>query len=75
MPKKKKSCLCLEQVNKKLKDSNCKVAQGLQVNFKTGAASMSPPFIVTEKIDRKIRKRMPSVICSFCPFCGKKYED
>lgn len=70
-----KPCKCLDQVNSQLKDSNAMISQGFQINFKTGRSSMSPPMLATEKIDSKIRKRLPSVICSFCPFCGAKYPE
>ncbi len=70
-----KMCKCVDQVNEQLAASNVKIGQGLQINFKTGQSSMSPPQIVLEKINAKVRKRMPTVLCSFCPFCGKKFPE
>jgi hypothetical protein len=70
-----KPCKCIEQVNKQLEQSNARISQGLQINFKTGASGLSSPFVVVEKVDGKIRKRLPSVVCSFCPFCGSKYPE
>lgn len=73
----KPGCNCIEQVNKQLEDSNAKVAQYLQVNFKTGEATMSNPMVAVEKKihSSRTRTKLPSLICSFCPFCGKKYPD
>lgn len=69
------SCNCIDQVNAQLRGSNAKLSQGLQIDFKTGKSSMSPPMLVAEKIDSKIKKRLPSLLCSFCPFCGSKYPE
>lgn len=72
---KTKECKCIKQVNDELRLSNAQVAQGLRIDFANGRASMAPPQVVLEKIDAKSRKKLPTMLCSFCPFCGSKYPE
>ncbi len=67
-----KSCNCLEQVQKQLKELNTEIVQGFQLNFATGKMKMSMPLIQVRKIDKK-KRDMTTIICSHCPFCGRKY--
>jgi len=73
----KTGCNCVEQVNKQLEDSNAKVSQYLQVNFTTGESSMTNPMVALEKkiTSSRTRTKLPSLVCTYCPFCGKKYPD
>jgi hypothetical protein len=69
----KKECECLEQVKGQLAEHGVSIKRHLQMNFTTGEGRMSPPSIVVEKKDGK-RGKTPTVFCSYCPFCGVKYE-
>lgn len=70
-----KSRKCLEQVNEQLKPDGFVLECRFQVNFSTGAAGISNPLIMVKKLDAKSRKSVPTLICSHCPFCGKKYSE
>jgi len=66
-----KGCECIKQVDEQLKQHGIKVKRHLQMNFKSGDASMSPPSIEVEKLNGK-RGKTPPVFVSYCPFCGVK---
>lgn len=72
---KPKACTCIDQVNEILKPDGYKVARSIQMNFDAGTVSMTPPFLLVERIGHAIRngKRAPKVVCAHCPVCGKKY--
>lgn len=78
MAKKKvlERCDCARQVNEKLALENAKLCHGLETNFTTGVVWVSPPYLKVEK-KRSLRdgKKLPVVVCTFCPFCGVKYPD
>lgn len=63
---------CTEAVNEKLAPMNARITQGLTINFSTGKAGLSGPAVCVEKIDSKKRSKVPNILCSYCPFCGKK---
>lgn len=69
----KSGCECLEQVKESLREHGVAIKRELIMNFKTGEGRMSPPFIVVEKTSGK-RGKTPTLFCSYCPFCGTKYE-
>ena len=72
--KKATKCNCVNEVNEKLKDigSGAKLVQHMEFDFKAGKASMSGPCIEVCKINKASRKKLPTVMCSYCPFCGIK---
>lgn len=63
---------CFEQFDQKLAEHNGRLAMGLQVT--KGLGLKARLLIATEKIDKAKRKPVPSVIASYCPFCGAKLE-
>lgn len=71
---KTEGCTCVDKVNEKLKDVGIRLARGFRLNFKTGVSRMGLPQLVTEKTN-PTRKKMPIVVCTFCPFCGTKYPE
>jgi hypothetical protein len=68
-----RACKCQEQVNKLLKESNAEVSNDFLIR-RSGTITLSPPSIVLAKIDSKKRSKLPTLFCSHCPFCGKKYK-
>ena len=75
--KKKKSsppkigCECVELLNEQLAEHNAYVDTKLQMNMKTGEGRHII-CIPLSKIDSKKRTRLPTLVCTFCPICGKK---
>jgi hypothetical protein len=66
-------CDCVEQFNELLKEHNTQISQGIRLNFDDNTGGASQPYIVTEKIDKRKRGAAKTVLCSYCPFCGKEY--
>lgn len=62
---------CLRAVNEHLSAHNVKLAFGLQI---TDMGMKLRLLIGTEKINTAIRKPVPNVMASHCPFCGEKLE-
>jgi hypothetical protein len=63
---------CFNKFDEHLHAHNGRLAMGLQVTEKMGLRARL--LIATEKIDKSKRKTVPSVMASFCPFCGVKLE-
>lgn len=69
-------CSCRERVDAKLTERNARIAFGFCASNEDGPTrgmSLSPPMIVLEKLDKKKRGSLPTLIASYCPFCGKEY--
>jgi len=66
-------CKCVDLVNERLKEDGCVLLQHMQIDFSSGKASMSGPCVSVErKVRTRTSKKIPTVLCTFCPFCGKK---
>ena len=65
-------CKCVETVNDKLRDIGFSLRRHMQINFTTKMAGLSPPCVEVFRHDTKKRGKIPTVLCAFCPFCGKK---
>lgn len=63
---------CFKKFDDHLKEHNGRLSMGLQVT--EGLGLQARLLIATEKIDRAKRKPVPSVMASFCPFCGVTLE-
>lgn len=66
-------CNCADEINEDLKPRNARLAFGFSLNRGTGALNVAPALIETEKIAPR-GKKPPTVMATFCPFCGVKYE-
>lgn len=72
-------CNCIDQANAQLKERGYAIATTFL--FCTGggrtSVKVSPPLVAIRKIDgaKRSRKGPPSLICSYCPFCGVKQND
>lgn len=63
---------CFKKFDDHLAAHNGRLAMGLQVTEKMGLNARL--LIATEKIDKAKRKPVPSVMATFCPFCGVNLE-
>lgn len=68
-------CECIEQFDKQMLEHNTKISVPLLISErgKFNTASRRA-FVRTEKVNDSKRGKPISVLSSFCPFCGKKYE-
>lgn len=63
---------CFEQVNERLRQINCTIKLRPTYDFNThefGPFSFAVPL---EKIDSSNRKTLPTIVATFCPFCGER---
>jgi len=68
-----KPCDCAEQMNAQLKEKfGAVLKREVMMNFKTGTTRLSQPLLMVERYDEG-KNKLPKVLCSYCPFCGKKY--
>lgn len=70
-----KACNCIDQVNDQLKPEGFRVRRCFTINVATQRAGMGPPELVVERCGKPSRKKIPSILCSFCPVCGTKYPE
>jgi len=66
-------CKCIDDVQSQLKDMGATLVRHFQMDFKAGKSTMSPPSLEVRKLEGAKGKRLPTIICDHCPFCGKKY--
>lgn len=71
-----KPCDCVKQLNQALGQSGVELETALAMNFTTGKGTVEGPFLAVRWKDKPIRgKRLPTLVCNFCPVCGKKKAD
>ncbi|WP_390551241.1 hypothetical protein [Qipengyuania sp. MTN3-11] len=58
-------------MNAKLADHNTKL--GVTFGFGRDGAGYTFPHLMTEKVEKRVRKGPALAVPSFCPFCGEKY--
>lgn len=63
-------CMCVELVNKQLVSRNAAIDTEMCFNLTTGTASLQIP-VPLKKLDAKKRGRLPTMVCTYCPICGK----
>jgi hypothetical protein len=68
-------CNCIDLINQQLKDRNTRIYTPIFWDPKENLYSKQAALIVTEKIDSHKRGQPSRLIASFCPFCGKPYQD
>lgn len=69
LAKRSKPCKCLDLIQKKLAQERPNVR--LQTAF-TMRGRVIGPLLAVEKIDPTKRAKLPTIVCAFCPICGKK---
>jgi hypothetical protein len=73
---KRKACDCLKRVNDAMDEKGgYRLSTALRMNFQTGQASIDGPFLMVHWSGGPKRgKKLPTVACAYCPFCGKKKD-
>lgn len=77
-PKQEKPCNCLELTQKALAEQRPGVhlKTELSINFKTGKCrTIGPLLVVAKDGDAPKRVKLPTIVCTFCPFCGKRLDN
>lgn len=65
-------CGCRSRINAGLESRNARLASGFTV-WPEGAMDLAPVFVTLEKINPR-GKKPPTLLATFCPFCGEKYN-
>ncbi|WP_374406570.1 hypothetical protein [Pelagerythrobacter sp.] len=66
------TCNCIEEMDAQLADHNTKL--GVTFGFGRDGSNYTLPSIVTEKVEKRVRKGPALAIPTFCPFCGQSYR-
>lgn len=62
------ACRCIDKINKMLEQS------GAELDLAFNVKGEFYPQIATCRRQQHKRQRIPLVIASFCPFCGREYK-
>lgn len=66
-------CNCLELVQAELKPHGIALDTELFINFTTGKTGVRGPLLRVKKLsDAPKKTKLRTVLCTYCPFCGKK---
>lgn len=65
-------CDCRTKMDAKLAEANGRLDMAIAVTKDLGLAGRY--VVATKKIDKTKRKPVPTVVASYCPFCGEKAE-
>lgn len=66
------TCNCIEEMNALLTEYNTKL--GVTLGFGRDGSSYLLPHLMTEKVEKRVRRGPALAIPTFCPFCGTKYK-
>lgn len=64
-------CDCIAKLDEKLKNHNGKIALAILLPAEGSNQLRSRVLVQTEKLDSAKRKKVPTVMASYCPFCGE----
>lgn len=74
MARKVVDCKCFKDVNGQLEKSDVVLDSAFQIG--NGKADIAGPLIAVKwKTKKRTSKRLPIIVCAYCPFCGKKKPD
>ena len=73
--KQAKGCTCIDQVNEQLAPEGFAVKRPLMFDFAKQIGTLGPPQIVVERRGKPSRKKIPAILCSYCPVCGTKFPE
>lgn len=68
------TCNCIAEINVKLAPHNGRVARAIRITADLGRM-FSSTVIGTEKLDKSKRKPIPTLMATYCPFCGKRENE
>lgn len=68
------NCDCIERVNAKLKEAGHNYQLAPSIVFDENMQAETLLVVETKWIEqpKRSRKKPPSMICTYCPFCGKE---
>jgi hypothetical protein len=67
-------CNCIKKVNEQLLDHNTRIVT--PITFSATKLDVSTQALIsTEKIDKKKKSGPVKLFASYCPICGKMYEN
>ena len=69
---KKANCECWKDVDAQLKEKGFRLDREIQMDFGARKASVVAPLIRVHKDGDGKARRLPTIVCGFCPFFGKK---
>lgn len=74
--KKPTECKCMKEVDEQLKAMGVRLKSVFSIDFIKGTTRHIMPLLAVEWADKPLRgKKLPDVLCSYCPVCGKKKEN
>lgn len=68
------TCNCIAEMNVKLAPHNGRVSQAIRITADLGRM-FSSTVIGTERLDKSKRKPIPTLMATFCPFCGNRENE
>lgn len=69
---KKLPCKCVKQINEQLDPQGLELDSRIVMNFAEGTGGSESPLIALAWQNDKKRKKVPTMFCAYCPFCGQK---
>lgn len=63
-------CNCVEKMDSMLAEHNGRVARAVQITESLGLLART--VVKTEKVDITKRKAIPTLMATYCPFCGER---
>jgi len=67
-------CECIQRANEMFKEHNMRIVTPMTIDDKRRLGPLPKATILTERLDKKKRGNPMSLVATFCPFCGVKYD-